>query len=158
EGRALRSVDPDGSLAMGLDPKRIIGCVVHIGCSVPEPGTIRHSSGNLFILGEPRGDESERCRRLVQLFNEAGITSQLTRRIQQEIWMKYLGNMTMGPISVLTGATLVEIAEDPGTRKLCADMMTEAIAVGAQFALDPGLGIYERIDLGGKLGRFKTSM
>jgi 2-dehydropantoate 2-reductase len=157
-GRTLKSVDPDGSLAAGLDPKRIVGCVVHIGCSVPAPGMIRHASGDLFIIGEALGGDSERCRALARAFKEAGMTCEISSRIQRDIWMKFLGNMTMGPISVLTGATLVEIAEDPETRKLCADMMEEAIAVGAKFALDPGMGIYERIDLGGKLGRFKTSM
>src|SRR5882672_7380736 len=31
-GRTLKSVDPDGSLAAGLDSKRIIGGVIHIAC------------------------------------------------------------------------------------------------------------------------------
>lgn len=157
-GRALKSVDPDGSLAAGLDPKRIVGCVVHIGCSVPAPGVIRHASGDVFIIGEALGGDSARCRALAGAFKAAGLTCELSPRIQQDIWMKFLGNMTMGPISVLTGATLLEIAQDPESRKLCADMMEEAIAVGTKFALNPGMGIYERIDLGGKLGRFKTSM
>jgi 2-dehydropantoate 2-reductase len=158
QGRSLKSVDPDGSLAAGLDPQRIIGCVVHIGCSVPTPGVIRHASGNMFIFGEALGGSSARCQALADACNKAGLVSEVSQRIQQDIWMKFLGNMTMGPISVLTGATLDLIASDPGVRKLCADMMEEAIAVGAKFALDPGMGIYERIDLGGKLGRFKTSM
>jgi 2-dehydropantoate 2-reductase len=158
EGRTLKSVDPDGSLAAGLAPQRIIGCVVHIASSVPEPGLVRHASGELFIIGEPKGGETARVKALGAAFNDAGIKCQISPRIQQDIWMKFLGNMTMGPISVLTGATLIEIAQDPGIRKLCADMMVEAIAAGNTLGLDPGMGIYERIDLGGSLGRFKTSM
>ncbi len=158
EGRRLSSVDPDGALRAGLDAGRIIGCVVHIGCSVPEPGLIRHASGNQFILGEPAGGESERCRRLVRAFNEAGIKTELSRRIQQDVWMKYLGNMSMGPVSVLTGGTLLEIAEDPGARKVCIDMMNEAIAIGAKFGLDPGMTAEKRTDMGAELGHFRTSM
>lgn len=158
EGRPLQSIDPDGALAAGLDVERIIGCVVHIGCSVPTPGVVRHASGNLFILGEPTGVESDRVQALARALNAAGLKTEISRRIQQEIWMKYLGNMSMGPISVLTGCTLLDIAEDPGGRKLCIDMMTEAVAVGASFGLDPGMTVEQRMDLGAALGRFKTSM
>src|SRR5262249_3468890 len=81
-GRSLKSVDPDGSLAAGLDPKRIIGCVVHIGCSVPAPGVIRHASGNHFIFGEALGGSSARCRGLVDACNKAGLVSDMSQRIQ----------------------------------------------------------------------------
>lgn len=158
QGRVLRSVDPDGALSAALDVRRVIGCVVHIGCSVPEPGVVRHSSGNMFILGAPTTTAAEHCDALAQAFNAAGLKTQLSRRIQQDIWMKFLGNMSMGPVSVLTGATLREIAEDPGSRKVCIDMMKEAIAVGATFGLDAGMSAEQRIALGADLGHFKTSM
>jgi 2-dehydropantoate 2-reductase len=158
DGRVLKSVDPDGSLAAGLDVRRVIGCVVHVGCSVPEPGLIRHSSGNMFILGAPHGGSSDRSHALSRAFNAAGLKTETSPRIQQDIWMKFLGNMSMGPVSVLTDSTLLAIAEDPGARKVCIDMMVEAIAVGAKFGLDPGMTAERRIDLGADLGHFKTSM
>lgn len=158
EGRVLKSIDPDGSLTSGLDVRRIIGCVVHVGCSVPEPGVVRHSSGNMFILGAPHAVTSDRCQVLSQAFNASGLKTETSSRIQQDIWMKFLGNMSMGPVSVLTNSTLLAIAEDPGARKVCIDMMAEMIAVGAKFGLDPGMTPEQRIDLGADLGHFKTSM
>jgi 2-dehydropantoate 2-reductase len=157
-GLTLKSVDPDGSLSRGLEPKRIIGCVVHAGCSVPSPGIIRHSSGDHFIFGEPAGGETPRLRALTDAVTAAGLKGELHKRIQQAVWMKLLGNMTMGPISILTGATLVEIARDPGARKVCAAMMEEAIAVGNKFGLEPGMTVDQRIELGARLGAFKPSM
>ncbi len=158
EGRRLSSVDPDGALARGLDIRRIIGCVVHAGCSVPAPGVVRHASGDLFVLGEPTGGETPRIRALQQAIDGAGLRAEIHPRIQQAVWMKLLGNMSMGPLSVLTGGTLLGMAIDPGTRRISAAMMEEAIAVGRPFGLDPGMTIEERIDLGAKLGHFKTSM
>jgi 2-dehydropantoate 2-reductase len=158
EGRLLKSVDPDGALASGIEKERIIGCVVLVSCSVRAPGVVRHASGNLFELGEPKGGESARCRALADAFNQAGLKAQVSPRIQQAVWRKYLGNLTMGPISTLTGGTLEGIAQDKGTRKICVDLMTEAIAAGAKFGLDPGISIEERIELGGKLGPFKPSL
>ena len=46
-----------------------------------------------------------------QGFKGAGMTCDFSARIQQDSWMKFLGNMTMGTISMLTCATLIEIAE-----------------------------------------------
>ena len=158
EGRRLDSVDPGGVLATSLDPKRIIGGVLHVGCSVPEPGLIRHASGSLFIIGEPTGGTSDRCRALASAITAAGLKTEIGERIQQDIWMKFLGNMSMGPISALTGCTLLGLAEDPGLRKVCRDMMEEAVAVGARFGLDPGMTVERRIELGAELGHFKTSM
>jgi 2-dehydropantoate 2-reductase len=158
DGRVLKSVDRDGTLARLVDNRRIIGCVVHAGCSVPAPGVIRHASGDRFIIGEPAGGESARCRALAEALTAAGLNCTISPRIQQDVWMKYLGNMSMGPISLLTGATLLGIARDPGARKVCADLMAEGIAVGDKFGLDPGMTIEQRIELGAELGDFKPSM
>lgn len=158
DGRALKRVDPDGTLAASIDNRRILGCVVHAGCSVPAPGVIRHASGDRFVIGEPVGGDSARCRALADALNKAGLACEISPRIQQAVWMKYLGNASMGPISLLTGATLLGMARDPGVRKVCANVMAEAIATGDKFGLDPGMTIEERIELGAKLGDFKSSM
>jgi 2-dehydropantoate 2-reductase len=158
DGRRLKSVDPDGALASGIEARRIIGCVVHLACSVPAPGVVRHTSGNLFAIGEPGGGASDRCRALADAFEQAGLKAEVSPRIQQSVWMKYLGNLTLGSLSAITGGTLLGISLDPGTRKICADIMAEAIAAGAKFDLDPGMTIEERINLGAKLGNFKPSL
>jgi 2-dehydropantoate 2-reductase len=158
DGRRLQSVDPDGALATGIEPRRTIGCVLHIACSVPKPGVIRHTSGNLYIIGEPNGGPSERCQQLVDSFNASGLKAELSPRIQQAVWAKYLGNLTLGSLSAITGGTLSGLSIDPGTRNICAKIMAEAIAAGAKFDLDPGMTIEERIELGAKLGPFKPSL
>ena len=158
DGRGLSSVDPGGLLSRSLDTRQVIGCVVHAGCSVPQPGVIRHASGDLFIIGEPAGGISPRCQALQQVIVGAGLRCDVSPRIQQAVWMKFLGNASMGPLSVLTSGTLAGMARDPGTRKISADMIGEAIAVGRHFGLDAGMTVEERIELGAKLGEFKTSM
>ncbi len=158
DGRSLSSVDPGDLLKRSLDTRRVIGCVVHAGCSVPAPGLIRHASGDRFVIGEPAGGASPRCQTLQQVIVGAGLRCDISPRIQQAVWMKLLGNASMGPLSVLTSGTLAGMARDPGTRKISADMITEAIAVGRHFGLDPGMTVEERIELGARLGEFKTSM
>lgn len=151
-------LDPDGTLASAAPTDRVIGCVVHAGASVPEPGLIRHAADDRFLLGEASGRDTERCRDLAAAITEAGLRGITVDDIRREIWLKLLGNFNFGAISVLTGATNEQIAGDPAIRKLCIDTFEEAARVGRALGLEPGMSARERVDLGGSLGAFKTSM
>ena len=157
DGLTLRSVDGDGALARFGNKERLIGCVIHIACDVPEPGLIRHNSQNRFILGEPDGAVSARVTGLVEAMQAAGIGAEATAEIQQEIWIKLLGNLPFAPISTITGATNDVLAATPDIRRTMLAMFDEAVAVGANFGLRPGMTAEARIDLGGSLIDFKTS-
>ena len=55
EGLPLATIDPDGVIAAAVPVERVIGAVVHLTCSTPEPGVVRHGVGNRLIVGEPKG-------------------------------------------------------------------------------------------------------
>lgn len=158
EGKRLASVDPEGRLAAAIPPARVIGCVLHIACSVPEPGLIVHNSQNRFLFGEPSGAETPRLAALVAACRGAGLEAEARPRIHTDIWIKLLGNMTMAPCSILTHATNDAMAADPGVRDVMRRMIVEANAVGARYGLVSDMDIEARIDLGGSLKGFRTSM
>ncbi len=157
-GRHLKTIDPDGQLAAALSPERIIGCVVHAGASVNEPGVIRHAAGDLFILGEPDGTAKARTKALAEAITGSGLTGRVTDSIHQDIWLKLIGNMGMGPISALTKLTLSGIANDPDARAIAVAMIEEAIAIGEQIGLPLDMSAEARVDLGAGLGDFKPSI
>ena len=82
----------------------------------------------------------------------------LSERIQREVWFKLWGNMTMNPISALTGATCDRILDDPLVRNFCSAVMLEAQAIGAAFGIPIEQRPEERHAVTRKLGAFKTSM
>lgn len=157
-GLRLRAVDPDARLAEAIPPERVIGCVLHIGASVPEPGVIRHASQNRFLIGEPSGQVTARAERLIEAFAAAGIGAIAHRDIQQQYWIKLLGNMPYAPISLMTGATNDQLGGDAAARPVMKRMIEEAVAAGQYFGLEQGMTPDERIDLGARLVGFKTSM
>jgi 2-dehydropantoate 2-reductase len=157
-GTSFDSIDPGGALAKALPPERIIGCVLHIACSVPEPGLIVHNSQNRFFLGELDGKTSERLGRLVEAMKRSGMEAEARPDIRRDVWVKLLGNMTFAPVSVLTGTTNDTMAADPGVRRVFTAMIEEANAVGAQYGLASDMSVEARIDLGGSLKGFRTSM
>ncbi|MFO1194656.1 MAG: 2-dehydropantoate 2-reductase [Rhodoferax sp.] len=157
-GSQLESVDPGGAIGALVPAQRIVGCVVHASCSVVAPGVVRHGFGKRLILGEPGGERSPRAQALVQLLVRAGFDAELSTTIQQEIWFKLWGNMTMNPVSALTGADSHRILDDPLVRGFCANVMREARDIGERLGIRIDQQPEDRHAVTRKLGAFKTSM
>jgi 2-dehydropantoate 2-reductase len=154
----LTSVDPGGALGQAIAPERILGCVVHLAASCPTPGVSRIHFGNRLILGEPDHASSPRLRELAQDLRDGGFEVDVSNHIQRDIWFKLWGNMTMNPISALTGATCDRILDDPLVNDYCCAVMAEAAAIGARIGCPIEQSPAERNAMTRKLGAFKTSM
>src|SRR5919108_6002548 len=68
----LESLDPGGKLARAIPTERVVGCVIHLAASTPEPGLISHNMGAKLILGEPGGENTARTRRIAEALAGAG--------------------------------------------------------------------------------------
>jgi 2-dehydropantoate 2-reductase len=158
EGMRLETVDPGGVISRHLDPARVVGCVVYPSTIIAEPGVIEHIEGTRFAIGEPDGSKSERCRRIADAFIKAGLRCPIRADIRHDMWVKLMGNIAFNPISALTRATLVEIAQCPETRTLAAEIMTEAETVAKRLGIDLGVSVTQRIEGAEKVGHHKTSM
>ena len=157
-GTRLRSIDPGGALADAIPAPHIIGCVVHASCSLDEPGQVAHHFGNKLIMGEPSGEKTARLQRLAALFERAGFEAPVSDQIQKDIWFKLWGNMTVNPISALTGATTDLILEDELVRGFISRVMLEAKEIGARIGITIEQQPEDRHAITRKLGAFKTSM
>lgn len=157
-GTALGSIDPTGEIAANIASPSVVGCVVHAACSVDAPGLIRHKMGNRLIIGEPAGGPSPRVAALRDALTGAGFESESSADIQRDVWFKLWGNMTMNPVSAITGATTDLILDDPLTREFCSAVMREAKAIGEQIGIPIAQSPDERHAVTRKLGAMKTSM
>ena len=157
-GRSLASVDPEGQIARALPASHIIGCVVHASCSVDAPGVIRHHFGDGLIVGEPSGEHTPRVQALHALLQQAGFNATLSPQIQKDIWYKLWGNMTVNPVSALTGATTDRILDDEQVRGFISNVMHEAKAIGERIGIPIAQEPEDRHAVTRKLGAFKTSM
>jgi 2-dehydropantoate 2-reductase len=156
--RGLRSVDATGEIAAAIPSDRVIGGVVHASCSVDAPGVVRRHFGNKLIIGEAAGGGSKRLQALETLLQRSGLEVETSPRIQRDIWFKLWGNMTMNPISALTGATTDRILGDPDVRAMVSAVMLEARAIGEKIGLPIEQEPEDRHAVTLKLGAFKTSM
>jgi 2-dehydropantoate 2-reductase len=158
EGRSLDSVDPARVVAAAVPTRQVIGSVVHMSCSTPEPGLVRHVAGTGLILGEPDRSDSPRVRALVDLFRAAGLEATASTSIHADIWYKLWGNMTINQVSALTRATADRILDDELVLAFCHAAMREAAEIGARIGCPIAETPADRTVVTRKLGAFRTSM
>ena len=157
-GTRLKAVDPEGAISRAIPGKHIIGCVVHASCSLNGPGFVKQHFGNKLIVGEPSGIETPRVLGLVTLLEKAGFETVLSGQIQRDAWYKLWGNMTVNPVSAITGATTDLIMGDELVRGFISSVMLEARAIGARIGIPIDQQPDDRHRVTLKLGAFKTSM
>jgi 2-dehydropantoate 2-reductase len=158
DGLQLSVLDPQGVIAQCIPTSQVLGCVVHFSAQSPSAGVVQNMKGNQLIIGEPAGGVSARAQGVADVFNAAGFDVKLSPRIQQDIWFKLWGNMTMNPVSALTGAPCDQILDDDLVRSFCSAVMLEAQAIGARIGCDIAQAPEDRHAVTRKLGSFKTSM
>lgn len=155
----LQSLDPGGALEEGIPVQHVLGSVLHLSASCPEPGTVRHGSGNRIILGDPEGGPANaRLDHVAQTLRRGRFDVEVSERIQADIWFKLWGNMTMNPLSAVTGATMDRILDDPFVREFATRCMAEAAVVGARIGLPINQDPEARHAVTRALGAVRTSM
>jgi 2-dehydropantoate 2-reductase len=158
DGQSVACLDPAGVLFGALDPKHILGCVVHAAAEVPEPGVVRHTAGRVFLIGEPDRTESARAERLVAAMNAAGFEAKRAADIRVEIWIKLIGNLSYNPVAALALAHMNDIHGSEGLLALIRRMMEEAMRVAGAHGVRIPMTVEERIDIARRLAGAKISM
>ena len=154
----LESLDPGGALSSAMPTDRIVGCVVHLAASTPEPGLIRHNMGKRLILGEPGGRNTARTQVIVEALKGAGFEAEASGFIEKDFWVKLLGNVSFNPVSALTLATANRMIADDYVKAYMVAVMRECLAIGRAVGVDADIDPEARMDMARRLGAFKTSM
>src|SRR5690242_4610059 len=132
----LESLDPEGQLARAMPTDRIVGCVVHLAASTPEPGLISHNMGRKLFLGEPGGKNTARTRKVADALRGAGFEAIVSPFIEKDFWVKLLGNVSFNPVSALTLSTADRLIADPSVKSYMIEIMREVLAIGRAVGVD----------------------
>lgn len=159
-GAPLDAVDPGGHILAALPVAQVVGCVVHASAAVLAPGQVQHRMGQGLVIGAAQQGRSTASAlpALAQLLGGAGFDVTVSAQIRHALWYKLWGNLTMNPVSALTGATVDRMLDDPLVRAFCSAAMDEAAAIGARIGCPLDQDAEARHAVTRKLGAFKTSM
>jgi 2-dehydropantoate 2-reductase len=157
-GRRIEAVDPGGATSAVLSPDRAIGCVVYPATTIEAPGVIRHLEGTRFSIGEPSGEISQRCKTLSDAMIAGGLKAPVEADLRNDIWIKLMGNVAFNPLSALTRATMAEMCQHAGTRRVIIQLMEETLIIAAGVGSSPDISIEKRLRGAENVGHHKTSM
>jgi len=146
DGKRLPEVDPGDALRSAIGIERTIGGVVYSACTVIEPGVVNVASPtNRVILGEIDGRLSPRAERIAAVLEAGGMGCPVSTDIRKEVWAKLMGNLSGGPLCLLSRRNLAETLSDPVVLEAAIRMNDEGAAIAAALGREVGLSGADRI-------------
>ncbi|MCS4542045.1 MAG: ketopantoate reductase family protein [Euryarchaeota archaeon] len=110
-------------------PKSVLGGMVITGFEIVKPGEVRVTvHAESVKIGELDGKITERAKRVVDMFNQAGIPTELSQNIRSVIWGKALYNSALNPLGAILKVKYGELAAG-GTWKTIEKIIEEAFEV-----------------------------
>ena len=158
-GRPLDRVDPDGVAWRLIGGEGTIGCTIRMAAEVVSPGVVTHAGPLRLTLGAPDiSAPPHGLAEAAEVLQSAGIETVITDQIRRAVWEKLQLNISTGPVSVLTGATLGEIRDGEGMESLLGVLMQEARDVAATLDVDVSAPAADWLARGGGNAGHKPSM
>src|SRR4030043_1706052 len=88
-----------------VDRKKVMLGVTGHGATLLKPGHIRHAGWGKTFIGELDHQMSDRAIRIAQMFCRAGIETEVSSNIHDNVWGKLLVNVGINALTALTGFT-----------------------------------------------------
>jgi 2-dehydropantoate 2-reductase len=117
------------ALTAALGPGRVIGGTTYNSAAKVAPGHVVHSNIGETTIGELDGGSSGRLTALAALFRSAGLPIATSDNVLGHIWMKFVLNAAINPVSALTGLRPGEIVRTAPARALLDHVLDEILAV-----------------------------
>jgi len=112
-----------------VDRKNVMLGVTNHGATLLGPGHIRHAGRGKTYIGELDGKVTDRVKQIAQVFNKAGIETEVTPTIYDLVWDKFFINIGINALTALTGLKNGQLLDYPETLKLMETLVSEAVEV-----------------------------
>ncbi len=124
-----------------VNPKKVMLGITGHGATLLEPGHIRHAGWGKTFIGELDHRMTDRALRIAQMFCKAGIDTEVSSNIHDQVWGKLLVNVGINALTALTGFKNGQLVDYPETVRLMEKLVCEAAEIasrkGVQVEGDP---------------------
>ena len=131
----------------------VLGGLCKIVSKIESPGVIDHFTFlPEVVFGELSGQQSERVRRIKEVFDGAGFKNRISEDIQRDIWLKFLFITSISAMGALTRSVLGIMRKDPFIQEKIRETAEEIVAIGRALGVDLSaadiLSTFDMIDRG----------
>jgi len=110
--------------------EKVLAGTAFIEASIASPGVIAHmGKPGRIVFGELSGERTERAEAILELFQGAGIETELSGDIERVLWEKFLFICGVHGVSTLSRASLGLVLATPESRGLVVGVMQEVEAL-----------------------------
>ena len=137
EGERIPLLDPGAGIESLIGIGRTLGGVVYSASAVIEPGVVKseHADIRLF-LGEPDGTISDRAKRIADPIEAGGMPCPVVADIRHRVWGKLIGNLTSGPLCILSRSDMMTTLADPAVYAAAIRIAEEGAALALAYGHD----------------------
>jgi 2-dehydropantoate 2-reductase len=115
-----------------VNPQMVILGVTNHGATLLGPGHTRHAGWGKTYIGELDGKVTDRAKQIAQVFNQAGIKTEVTSTVHDLIWDKFFINIGINALTALTGLKNGQLLDHPETLRLMEALVSEAVEVAGK--------------------------
>jgi 2-dehydropantoate 2-reductase len=112
-----------------IDRKKVLLGVTGHGATQLGPGHIRHAGWGKTTIGELDHQITDRAIRIAQMFCDAGIETEVSSNIHDQVWGKLLINVGINVLTAITGFKNGQLLDYPETTRLMEKLVSEAAEV-----------------------------
>ena len=117
-------------LARSVGKERVLPGAVYFEGQVQSPGVIRQTGEIVrIVFGEVSGEQTPRAQCILETFQAAGITTELSSDIVKDLWTKALFISTMAGVTSASRASMAQLLPHTESRATVIAAMREAEAV-----------------------------
>jgi 2-dehydropantoate 2-reductase len=153
-------IDTELEIAKYIDKKAIIRAVVNYGCVPIGNAKVNvgfHHPPHFIQELDPQSESQAKI--IAEAFTKAGLHTEHTQNITVKIWRKSALNISMNPVSALTGLTVSKAMGNPHARTIVDALLMECIKITKTFNIDIGDDFYDyAVNYMENAGDHKTSM
>jgi 2-dehydropantoate 2-reductase len=123
-------VDNEDKIADAIGSTHVLAGAISVESFIAEPGLIKQTSGPMrFVMGEMTGEITDRARKINTASTDAGLKCELSNRIQEILWEKFLFICAAGGVCSVTRSPIGDVIDYEQTRELYGSVMKEVEAV-----------------------------
>lgn len=128
---------------------QILAGITTEGSIFVKPGFIKHTGKGLTIIGELEGSDSHRINKIVELFNDSGISTFKSNNIQREIWKKGIINSSINPLTTIFKCKNGYLVDNPILFEIVKLICNEStnIAIKSGYDINPINMFRETVDV-----------
>lgn len=112
-----------------VDRRNVMLGVTNHGATLLGSGHIRHAGWGKTYIGELDGKMTDRVTQIAQVFNKAGVETEVSSNIHRVVWNKLFINVGLNAVAALTGLKNGQLLDYPETLRLLEALVSEAVEV-----------------------------